>query len=197
MGKIILFMGPSSSGKDTIFSRLLETKGEKYSLKKIMMSTTRPIRTGELEGREYYFKKEEEMRKLEEEKQIIESRKYNTIYGPWYYFTTNNSMDLNTYNYVGLNTLEGYDQYLKYYDQKKIIPILINVDPGIRLQRALKREQRESNPKYEELCRRFLADSIDFSEENIRKRNITNIIDNNGSIDRTLNKVEKVLKLNL
>ena len=197
MGKIILFMGPSSSGKDTIFSRLLETKGEKYSLKKIMMCTTRPIRTGELEGREYYFKKEEEMRKLEEEKQIIESRKYNTIYGPWYYFTTNNSMDLNTYNYVGLNTLEGYDQYLKYYDQKKIIPILINVDPGIRLQRALKREQRESNPKYEELCRRFLADSIDFSEENIRKRNITNIIDNNGSIDRTLNKVEKVLKLNL
>ena len=119
MGKIILFMGPSSSGKDTIFSRLLETKGEKYSLKKIMMCTTRPIRTGELEGREYYFKKEEEMRKLEEEKQIIESRKYNTIYGPWYYFTTNNSMDLNTYNYVGLNTLEGYDQYLKYYDQKK------------------------------------------------------------------------------
>lgn len=197
MGKIVLLMGPSSSGKDTIFSRLLETKGKKYSLKKIMMCTTRPIRTGELEGREYYFTKEEEMRKLEEQNQIIELRKYNTIHGIWYYFTTNNSMDFNIYNYVGLNTLEGYDQYLKYYDPKKIIPILINVDPGIRLERALKREKREINPKYEELCRRFLADSKDFSEENIRKRNITNIIDNNGSIDETLNKVEKVLKLNL
>ena len=55
----------------------------------------------------------------------------------------------------------------------------------------------EENPKYQELCRRFLADSLDFSEENINKRPITSIINNNSSLDNTMEEVEKVLKLNL
>ena len=80
---------------------------------------------------------------------------------------------------------------------ENIISLLIKVDDGIRLQRALDREKMEENPKYQELCRSFLADSIDFSEENINKRPITSIIHNNSSLDNTMEEVEKVLKLNL
>ncbi len=47
MGKIILFMGPSSSGKDTIKRRLI--KENKFALKEMIMSTTRPMRTGKEE----------------------------------------------------------------------------------------------------------------------------------------------------
>ena len=74
MGKIVLFMGPSSSGKDTIKRRLI--KENKFTLKEMIMSTTRPMRTGEVEGREYYFKTVEEMLELEKEGKIIERRTY-------------------------------------------------------------------------------------------------------------------------
>ena len=195
MGKIILFMGPSSSGKDTIKRRLI--KENKFALKEMIMSTTRPMRTGEVEGREYYFKTVDEMLELEKNGKIIEKRTYETAYGPWYYFTTSSSIDLDNYNYVGSNTLEGLDQFVKFYGIENIISLLIKVDDGIRLQRALDREKMEENPKYQELCRRFLADSIDFSEENINKRPITSIINNNSSLDNTMEEVEKVLKLNL
>jgi guanylate kinase len=46
------------------------------------------------------------------------------------------------------------------------------VEDGERLERALKRERKQEEPKYEEMCRRFLADQKDFSEENIRKAGI-------------------------
>ena len=195
MGKIILFMGPSNSGKDTIIRTLV--KENKFAFKEMIMSTTRPKRTHEVEGREYYFKTVEEMLDLEKQGKIIEKRKYDTVYGPWYYFTTSTTIDLGNNNYIGSNTLKGLDQFVKFYGMENIISLLIKVDDGIRLQRALDREKMEENPKYQELCRRFLADSIDFSEENISKRPITSIIYNNSSLDNTMQEVEKVLKLNL
>ena len=195
MGKIILFMGPSNSGKDTIIRTLV--KENKFAFKEMIMSTTRPKRTHEVEGREYYFKTVEEMLDLEKQGKIIEKRKYDTVYGPWYYFTTSTTIDLGNNNYIGSNTLKGLDQFVKFYGMENIISLLIKVDDGIRLQRALDREKMEENPKYQELCRRFLADSIDFSEENISKRPITSIIYNNSSLDNTMEEVEKVLKLNL
>ena len=134
---------------------------------------------------------------LEKQGKIIEKRKYDTVYGPWYYFTPTTNIDLENNNYIGSNTFEGLDQFVKFYGVENIISLLIKVDDGTRLQRALDREKKEENPKYQELCRRFLADSIDFSEENISKRHITSIIDNNSSLDNTLEKVEKVLKLYL
>ena len=45
--------------------------------------------------------------------------------------------------------------------------IYIEVEDGLRLERALKRERKQASPKYEEMCRRFLADAKDFSEENL------------------------------
>jgi len=49
---------------------------------------------------------------------------------------------------------------------------LIELDDGIRLQRALDRERKEEHPKYKEMCRRFLADCEDFSEEKIQEAGI-------------------------
>lgn len=49
MGKIFYIMGKSSSGKDTIYSRLLEDS--QLGLSRIVLYTTRPMREGEQEGR--------------------------------------------------------------------------------------------------------------------------------------------------
>ena len=51
MGKIFCVMGKSATGKDTIFQKLLD----KLDLKRIIPYTTRPIRDGEVSGREYHF----------------------------------------------------------------------------------------------------------------------------------------------
>ena len=54
-----------------------------------------------------------------------------------------------------------------YYGEDAVCPVYIQVEDGERLARALKREREQTNPKYEEMCRRFLADQSDCSEENI------------------------------
>ena len=46
-----------------------------------------------------------------------------------------------------------------------MVPLLIEIDDGVRLQRALDREKQQQEPKYDEMCRRFLADAKDFSED--------------------------------
>ena len=53
MGKMIYLMGKSSSGKDTIYRRLLGRR--KANFKRVVPYTTRPIRMGETDGEEYHF----------------------------------------------------------------------------------------------------------------------------------------------
>lgn len=195
MGKIVVCMGKSSSGKDTVVKELL--RENKYHFQKIIPSTTRPIRFGEIDGREYYFNTEEEMWRLDRRHKIIERRQYNTEQGTWYYYTTNQNIDLENHNYITVNTLEGLDCFIEYYGRDKIISLLIQLEDGERFQRALNREKEQENPKYKELCRRFLADSRDFSLENIEKRIITKTINNQGDIQQTVKEVNKVLGLYL
>lgn len=197
MGKIVILMGKSGSGKDTIYARLI--KENPYQLQKIVTCTTRPIRDGEMEGREYYFKTLEQMYQIEQQKQIVELRTYQTMFGPWHYFTGAQNIDLEAHNYITINTLVGYDQFVSYYGKENILPILLLMDDGIRLQRALDREKTQISPKYEEMCRRFLADAKDFSLENIQKRNIgsDHIIDNSSTVEETVQKVNKILEKQL
>lgn len=54
---IYIIMGKSATGKDTVFSRLMNDK--ELGLKKIIPYTTRPIREGETEGVEYHFVNED------------------------------------------------------------------------------------------------------------------------------------------
>ena len=53
-----------------------------------------------------------------------------------------------------------------------MLPVMLELEDGIRLQRALDREKLQAEPKYAEMCRRFLADSEDFSEEKIAEADI-------------------------
>lgn len=53
-----------------------------------------------------------------------------------------------------------------------MVPIYIEVEDGLRLSRALERERGQQHPKYREMCRRFLADEQDFSQEKLAKAEI-------------------------
>ena len=187
MGKIICLMGKSSTGKDTIYKSLLQR--DDLSLKRIVPYTTRPKREGEREGVEYHFTEETGFRKLCEEGKIIEDRAYNTVHGLWRYFTVaDESIDLEQSNYCLIGTLEAYIHIRNYFGEDKVLPVLIELDDGERLQRALNREKKQENPKYEEMCRRFLADSKDFCEEKIREAGIQKRF-YNGSLENCLKEI--------
>ena len=194
MGKIYCVMGKSSTGKDTIYSSLMSQNG--FNLKKIVPYTTRPIREGEVDGESYHFCTEDQLAKLEESGKIIELRAYDTAYGIWKYFTVNDGqIELDKNSYMLIGTLEAYTKIREYFGKEAVVPIYIEVEDGERLQRALNRERAETSPKYDELCRRFLADSEDFSEENLNKAQI-DVRFENRQLEETIEKIKEYINEN-
>ena len=170
MGKIYYIMGKSASGKDSIFKEL---KKRMTQLREIVLYTTRPIRENETEGVEYHFVNEEFLRRMQEKKRVIELRSYDTKCGIWKYFTADDGqIDLEEFHYLAIGTLESYAAMTAYFGVENVIPIYVEVEDGLRLLRAVERERLQTNPKYAELCRRFLADSEDFSEKNLKTAGI-------------------------
>lgn len=191
--KIIYIMGKSSSGKDTIFKKLKE----KLDVNTYVMYTTRPIREGEKEGVTYHYISDEKMQKYidgKENNKLIEYRTYQTVHGPWTYATIADEQFKTNKDMMMLGTLESYEKMKKHF-QKELLPIYIEVEDGLRLERALKREREQKEPKYAELCRRFLADSKDFSEENLKKAGIVKRFEN-IELDKCLNEILEEIKNN-
>ena len=192
MGNIFCIIGKSSTGKDTLYQRLLEQ--EDLALKQIVSYTTRPIRAGEIEGMEYHFCSQQTKEELIAAGKVLELRSYHTCNGIWDYFTVDDGqIDLTRQDYLIIGTLESYSRIREYFSADKVIPIYIEVEDGVRLQRALDRERSQANPKYEEMCRRFLADAEDFSAEKIREAGIEHIF-YNQELDRTLAEIAGYIK---
>lgn len=192
MGKIFCVMGKSATGKDTIYENLLGDKD--LQLKRIIPYTTRPIRDHEEEGREYHFCTEEDVLRLDAEGRIVEMRQYNTVYGIWKYFTVNDgNIALDQENYLLIGTVEGYVMVRDYFGADRVVPIYVEVEDGERLLRAISREKKQDIPKYEEMCRRFLADAKDFSEENIKNAGITRRF-YNLELDKTIAEIKKYIQ---
>ena len=177
MGKIFYIMGKSASGKDRIYS-LLEDQRE-LKLKTLVLYTTRPIRDGEENGKNYYFVSDEKLNEFRKNGNVIEERSYHTVYGIWTYFTADDGqIDLQKYDYLVIGTLESYYGMREYFGEEQLIPIYIEVEDGLRLERALCRERQQKDPKYAEMCRRFLAEAEDFSEENLKRAGIVRRFEN-------------------
>lgn len=189
MGKIFVLLGKSSSGKDAIFRNLMSD--DSLGLKKVVIYTTRPMREGEKDGVQYFFSDKKGYEELLKSRKIIEERKYDTVYGEWIYFTVDDGqIDLSDGNYLIIGTIDSLMSISEYYGSEYVIPILINTDDGIRLQRALKRELKQAEPKYAEMCRRFLADEEDFSEERKAMAKITRVFNNNDAIEDCINEIK-------
>ena len=170
MSKIFYIMGKSSSGKDTIYKKIREKLPQ---LKRITPYTTRPIREGETDGVEYFFVDEERLNELKKKERVIEVRSYNTKCGIWTYFTADDGqIELWQYDYLVIGTIESYYALKEYFGDDVMVPLYIEVEDGLRLSRALERERAQLKPQYAELCRRFLADAEDFSEENLERAGI-------------------------
>lgn len=171
MGRIYVLMGKSATGKDTVFKRLVGMK--ELELRTVVGYTTRPIRSGEVNGREYFFVENGQWKRLCRENKVIETRTYHTMRGDWHYFTVDDGqIDTNGQDYLFISTLSGYEQLRCHYGEEVVYPLYIEVEDDQRLWRSICRERRQTKPNYEEVCRRFLADQQDFREEEIHRLGI-------------------------
>ena len=190
MGKIYCMMGKSSSGKDTLYQKVLERLPQ---IHRVVPYTTRPIREGEQDGVEYHFVDDKQLAKLETDGKIVELRAYNTVHGIWKYFTVDDGqIDLEQGDYLLIGTLETYEKIREYYGAEHLVPIYIEVEDGERLARALERERRQAVPKYKEMCRRFLVDEEDFCEENLKRLGIDKRY-RNTDMETCLNEITGVM----
>lgn len=191
MGRIFYIMGKSSSGKDTIYKRL---SARRPDMKRIIPYTTRPVREGETDGVEYFFVDQKRLNDLLDEGRVIEVRSYDTKCGIWTYFTADDGqINLDRHDYLVIGTLVSYRALRDYFGSDKLVPIYIEVEDGLRLYRALQRERKEKVPKYAEMCRRFLADSEDFSEDNLRKAGIERRFEN-LDLDACLEEINRYIE---
>ncbi len=179
MGKIFCLMGKSASGKDTVYRKLMERSD--LGLKPVIPYTTRPIRSGEKDGETYFFRTQKEAADMQAAGQVIEMRTYQTVHGPWSYFTADDGqIDLTRGSYLLIGTLEAYEKIRDHFGPEAVVPLYLWTDDGLRLLRALERERAQKEPKYAELCRRFLADEADFSEERLEEAGIEKRFENQG-----------------
>lgn len=190
MKKLYVIMGKSASGKDTLYRLLMARHTE---LRPVVPYTTRPIRSGEEEGKEYHFTSEEMLRQMEKENRVVECRCYDTVKGPWYYFTADDGqIDLEKADSCLISTLEGYTKIRDFYGKENVVPLYITAEDFERMERSLNREKQQQTPCVAEVCRRFLADEADFSEKNLLEAGITTEIENHLQ-ECALAEIERIL----
>ena len=164
MSRIFCIVGKSCSGKDTLYARILAQN--RPGLVPVVPCTTRPRRPGEVEGQSYHFVTQEQLRQYENQGQVIEKREYHTTQGLWTYFTLR--FDLDTDRLL-ITTLAGARALMDCYGPGHVRVVYLHVDDRTRLLRYIDRESRQARPDYAEVCRRFLADQEDFSQENLAR----------------------------
>ena len=190
MGSLYVLMGKSATGKDHIYRDLLALE----NLKPVVMYTTRPMREGEADGVQYHFVDRVEMRSMEETGKVIVRRNYDTVYGPWDYFTVDDGkICRDGEDRILIGTLEAYEKLRNYFGEEAVVPIYIETEDGLRLEHAMKRERKQNPPRYEEMCRRFLADQEDFSEEKLARLGIGQRFENNGTLAECVERIREEL----
>ena len=175
MGRIFYIIGKSASGKDHIFEKLIGR--EELGLERMQLYTTRPKRNDQEKG--YIFTDQEGLERWRKQGKVIEERVYQTIQGPWYYFTVDDGLlQPSDHNYLGIGTLESFQSLCACFGHESVCPIYIWTEDRELLLRAIQREEKRQKPDYAEVCRRFLADEKDFSLEKLNACGITRGFEN-------------------
>lgn len=80
-GKLFIVSGPSGSGKTTLCKMLMALDDMRAKLTRSISFTTRPMRMGEVDGRDYFFVTEEIFRRYIKKRWLLE---YKTVLGHLY-----------------------------------------------------------------------------------------------------------------
>lgn len=162
----IVLSGETGAGKDYILNYLVNN----YGFEKIVTTTTRPMRKGEIDGVTYNYVTDEEFKQKIENNEFLEYISYDTVYGKWFYGTDKKSVLKTNKDTVIILDAEGLIKY-KEIVANSCTCIFIECKSEIqRLFNSLKRldvDGKIETSALDELVRRVEEDKIKFAE--IRK----------------------------
>lgn len=99
----IIIFGKTASGKSRIVNELV-----KRGYKKIVTTTTRPARKGEVDGIDYNFITDDEFKELINTRYFAEWKKYDTVDGTWYYGSPLDEISRSDNKSIVILTPDGY-----------------------------------------------------------------------------------------
>ncbi len=178
-GKFIVVSGPSGVGKGTICDVLIKELDAWYSVS----MTTREMREGEVEGKNYYFVTKEEFERKIKENNFIEYNVYNNNY----YGTPKDKI---------LEKIEdGTDVFLEIdvngaKNIKKQFPnsLLIYIAPPSieELRKRLEKRGTETEEK--------IQNRLKIAEEELKQTNIYDYVVINDDLETAINEVRQIIK---
>ncbi len=178
-------IGKSGAGKDVLKNALVERDNFIH----ITTTTSRPVREGEIEGREYHFISEEEFLKKIKNNEFAEYRTYNTVFGTWYYGSPMCEIDKDK-DYVIILDIGGAKKFLESYKETPTKVVYIEAPDSIREERARLRDKNFNKAEWD---RRLIDDEKVFAPDIIN--DFANIkLLNNGDIDDLYNAFHESIK---
>ena len=174
MYKIVTLSGKAGAGKDRLMQEVLKVLREEspeFTINEIVSCTTRPMREGEVEGKNYYFLTHEEFAERLADGTMVEATIFNDwCYGSCLEHMNEDGINIGVYNPEGVAILQSIPDIMVY-------SIFVDAPDKVRLLRQLNREE---NPDVKEIIRRFSADEADFSPDNLIDINFQYTVDNGG-----------------
>lgn len=147
---MIVLSGPSASGKTEVAKRLMN----EYGIKRVITTTTRPMRNGEVNGVDYYFVSREKFESMIKEDLFVEYTEYNgNLYGSLKSEVADNKV-------IAIEP-NGMRAYIALNDPH-IIVFYLDVCEAIRRERML---MRGDNPECVE--QRLIEDKVRFGKNNL------------------------------
>lgn len=152
---VIVLMGKSAVGKDTILGELTSAE---FGFERVVSATTRSRRENEIDGKDYHFLSDKEFDKLIEEDGFIEHVEFNGVR----YGCPKSSVDTDKNMCIVVET-EGAKAFIEEYGRENIFAVYLNLDDNKRFQRASLR----SPISKEEWEKRVQSDKERFKPEEI------------------------------
>lgn len=168
---MIVILGKTCSGKDTIVSKLVE----KYNYKRIISYTTRPMRQNEIQDKTYHFISKEEFLSKIDSDFFLEYKKYKTIDGDWYYGSAKEDYKSSDNNTIIILTPDGLRDLKRWVIKNNINIDIISIYIYANKETIMKRLKWRGD-KTDEAMRRLKSDDKDFENiENLTDRTFYNI----------------------
>ncbi|WP_207717285.1 guanylate kinase [Clostridium acetobutylicum] len=156
-------MGGSCVGKDTVLKMLYAATGIRICIS----NTTRTIREGEQQGKEYNFITEKEFLHGLSLDQYVEYRKYKTKEGIWYYGLPKIAVNPKVNQFIIVDQ-GGYYTLINKFGKQNVKGIFLQCPEKTKIKRFLEREKEKvkSNRKdfFLEFYRRMLDDLTAFQK---------------------------------